>query len=92
MKRSGTENREPVIPVDDIARLRDLQLDVRAELDRLRATCHRDAEEIARLKGLLERWLHHADSGLWRDRTGLGLKSVQVVDDTRAALSPRPPD
>jgi len=43
--------------------------------------------DMPRLKGLLERWLSHADSGLWRDRTGLGLKAVQVVDDTRAALA-----
>jgi len=66
--------------------------DLEAVNSKLRAAARRDAEHITRLGGLLERWLRHADSGLWRDRTDLRLEAAPIADDTRAALAPRPPE
>jgi hypothetical protein len=39
---------------------------------------------------LLKVWLRQADTGLWRDKTGLSLKATPIADDTRAYL-PAPP-
>lgn len=39
---------------------------------------------------LLERWLKFADSGHWRDGTGLSIATTNIADDTRAALAAQP--